>query len=82
VTYTITGSAMIKIYKPLTDPVDYAFIEQIDEFQTIPGTVMFLRAPGFGNGGQVIHEVLSPDIYPRYILNLRTRDILLKAPSE
>ena len=82
VTYTVTGSAKIKIYKSLTEPVDYKFIEQIDEFQTIPGSIMFLRAPGFGNGLQVIHEVLPPDICPRYILNLRTRDILLKGPSE
>jgi len=80
-TFTISGKAKIKIYKSLTEPVDYSFIEQIDEFETQSGTVMFLRAPGFGNGNQVIHEVLPPVEYPRYILNLRTRVSLLPQPS-
>jgi hypothetical protein len=35
---------------------------------------MFLRAPGFGNGEQIIHEVLPPlNNEERLILNLRMR---------
>lgn len=82
VTITMAGCAKVIIYKPLTDPVDYAHIESVYEFETVPGTMLFLRAGGFGNGNQVIHEVKPPTSSPRYILNLRTRETLLKAPSE
>lgn len=81
ITYTLSGSAIVKIYKPLVYPVDYNHIEQIDEFTTISGTVMFLRASSFGNGEQIIHEVLPPILRPRYIVNLRTRDTCLNQPK-
>lgn len=82
ITYTLFGEAIIKIYESLTDPIDYDFINQTDEFKTTQGTMMFLRAPGFGNGTQIIHEVMPPTICPRYILNLRTRDALLTPPDK
>ena len=81
-TFTIAGSAWMRIYESETDSPDYARLRQVDEFLTEPGTVMFLRAPGFGSGRQVIHEVLPPILAPRLILNLRMRPTVLKPPAE
>lgn len=83
VTFTIFGSAKIKIYESLVTPPDYSKLKQIDEYLTISGTVMFLRAPGFGNGEQIIHEVLPPlNNEERLILNLRMRKNVLPSPKE
>lgn len=82
VTFTIAGSAVVKIHESLVAPPDYSQLKQIDEWLTVPGTVMFLRAPGFGSGERVIHEVMSPIGGPRIILNLRMRSTILKSPSE
>lgn len=81
VTFTISGSAPVRIHKPETNPPDYRRLRQIDEFITVPGTAFFLRAPGFGSGEQEIHEVLPPIGGPRKILNLRSRPTLLPAPT-
>ncbi len=82
VTFTIRGSAWVKIYAPTTDPPDYSQLTCIDECLTTPGTVMFLRAPGFGIGTQIIHEVMPPVRESRLILNLRMRSTILKSPKE
>ncbi len=82
VTLTLKGTAQIKIYEPQTDPPDYSKIDLIDSFEASSGTVMFLRAPGFGSGKQVIHEVMPPKEIPRWILNLRMREKLLKPPQK
>lgn len=82
VTFTIFGSAWIRIYEPTTDPPQYDRLREIDAFLAEPGTAFFLRAPGYGNGEQVIHEVEAPLVAPRGILNLRMRDTVLKPPSE
>jgi len=82
VTLTITGSAWMRIYKSEVDPPDYSKLIQIDEFLTKPGTAMFLRAPGFGSGQQIIHEVMPPLSSERLIVNLRMRSTILKAPKE
>lgn len=80
ITLTIAGSAWIKIYK---ESSDYSNLVQIDEYLAVPNTVMVLRAPGFGNGEQIIHEVMPPlNNIPRIILNLRMRSTLLKTPDE
>jgi hypothetical protein len=80
-TITINGSALVRIYKAIDNPDDYSNIRVVDEFQTGPGSVMFLRAPGLGNGEQVIHEVRPPDEGSRLILNLRMRPDILPPPS-
>lgn len=82
ITCTLKGSAWMKIYKSEVDPPDYSKLVQIDEFLTQPGTAMFLRAPGFGSGQQVIHEVMPPLTGDRLILNLRMRPTILKAPQK
>ena len=81
-TITIIGSAWMRIYESETDPPDYARLRKIDEFLTEPGTMMLLRAPGFGSRKQVIHEVLPPLAAPRLIVNLRMRPTVLKPPNE
>ena len=81
-TITISGSAPVRIYEPVVDPDDYKNLRQTDEFITSPGTLMLLRAPGLGNGEQIIHEVLPPQIGSRLILNLRMRSTILKTPKE
>ena len=80
-TITISGSAPVRIYEPVADPNDYKNLRQTDEFITSPGTLMLLRAPGFGNGEQIIHEVLPPQIDSRLILNLRMRPDILRKPQ-
>ena len=81
-TITISGSALVRMYEPLADPDDYTKLRSIDEFMTSSGTLLLLRAPGFGNGEQIIHEVLPPQIGSRLILNLRMRPDILKTPKE
>lgn len=81
-TITIEGSAKVLIYEPIDDPDDYSNLKIIDEFQTQPGSIMFLKAPGLGNGEQVIHEVRPPEEGSRLILNLRMRPDILPSPSE
>jgi hypothetical protein len=81
-TYTIKGSAWMRIYESEVDPPDYTRLKHVDEFLTQPGTAMFLRAPGFGSGKQVIHEVMPPLEGSRLILNLRMRPTILKSPTE
>jgi alkylated DNA repair dioxygenase AlkB len=81
ITITISGSAIVRVLKTLGDFNDYSRLEQIDEFSTIDGSVMFLRAPGLANGERVVHQVLPPVNNIRKILNLRMRDRLLPAPS-
>lgn len=80
-TITIRGSAWVQVLEPVGDPNDYTNLTVVDQFLTEAGTLMLLRAPGLGTGGQVIHEVLSPINGDRVILNLRSRDALLKPPS-
>lgn len=82
VTITIEGSAVINIYDYLDDPDDYSKLVLKDSFVTSTGTVMLLRAPGLGNGQQIIHEVMGPEYGSRLILNLRTRPNVLKHPKE
>src|SRR3989344_675380 len=79
-TITISGSALVRIYEPLDNPDDYTKLGQTDQFLTQSGTLLLLRAPGFGTGEQTIHEVLSPLIGSRTILNLRMRPDILKNP--
>lgn len=81
-TITITGSAWVRMFEPLEDPDDYSKLKLIDQFKTKPGSIMWLRAPGLGNGNQIIHEVLPPKVGNRLILNLRMRPDILKSPSE
>ncbi len=84
-TITVTGSALVKMYEPINDPDDYTDENmcQIDEHITLPGDIMFLRAPGLNTGVQTIHEVLPPrGNDDRLILNLRMRDDILPAPEE
>ncbi len=81
-TLTIAGSAKVKIYEPYADPDDYTKLHLVDEVMTESRSVMFLRAPGFGNGQQVIHEVCPPEEDSRLILNLRMRPDILPKPSE
>ncbi len=80
ITFTISGSAWMRIYKSKVNPPDYRQLEIIDSFLTQPGTVMFLRAPGFGSGEQEIHEVMPPKNGVRDILNLRMQPTLLRHP--
>lgn len=82
VTLTISGFAWVHMYKPETDPPDYKRLQRVDSFLTGPGTVMCLRAPGFGSGLQEIHEVMPPEEGVRDILNLRKRRILLPRPGK
>ncbi|MGI8634739.1 MAG: hypothetical protein ACR2KZ_04985 [Segetibacter sp.] len=81
-TVTIHGSALVRIHEPLNDPDDYTDLSQVDECETSPGSLMLLRAPGFGVGRQAIHEVLPPRSGSRLILNLRMRPDVLKAPNQ
>ncbi len=82
VTLTISGAAVVRIHEAMDDPPDYTRLNVKDTFLTEPGTVMFLRAPGFGSGQRVIHEVMPPQQGTRCILNLRMRPTILKPPSE
>lgn len=81
VTFTLSGIAKINIYKPLTPHIDYHYLKKVDSFISKPGTVFFLRAPGFGPPDQIIHEVMPPTKIPRNILNLRMRETLLPSPK-
>jgi hypothetical protein len=81
ITYTITGSAPVRIFETLGNYWDYTNLKQVDEFVTTPGSVMLLRAPGLGNGEQVVHQVLPPLSDSRSILNLRMRPTILEQPS-
>ncbi len=81
-TWTVGGSAPVRIHRALGDPNDYENLEVIDEFEATKGGLMLLRAPGFGSGEQVIHEVLPPTNGERLVLNLRMRPDILKAPGE
>lgn len=84
VTLTLRGSALVRVFEPLADPDDYApnNLRIIDEFKTVSGSLMMLRAPGYGSGEQVIHEVLPPDNGVRNILNLRMRPNVLAQPLD
>ncbi len=81
VTYTVNGSAWMHVYTSEVDPPDYTKLTRRDSFLTRPGTAMFLRAPGFGSGKQVIHEVRPPLEGSRLIVNLRMRPTLLPSPT-
>ncbi|HVO86174.1 MAG TPA: hypothetical protein VMT23_00380 [Candidatus Binatia bacterium] len=81
VTFTIVGSTTVKIFEHTGDYWDYSKIRQTDEFETDAGTTMMLRAPGFGGGEQVIHQVLPPEHGVRDILNLRMRPSVLEQPN-
>lgn len=82
-TINITGSATIEIHETLDDPMDYTRTEQIEEFTTSPGSIMFLRAPGFDQNDmlQTLHAVSPPTTPNRLILNLRQRPTILKSPQ-
>lgn len=81
VTFTLSGVAVVRVLEPVGDPDDYTNLRLVEEFLTGPGTTLFLRAPGFGDGGQVIHEVLPPTTPDgRLILNLRARPDVLPPP--
>lgn len=80
VTITINGTAPVRIFEPKGDYWDYSNLLQTDEFNTSPGSLMLLRAPGLGSGEQVVHQVLPP-IESRAILNLRDRPSILENPS-
>ncbi len=82
VTFTLSGLAYINIYHPTTPQINYRYLEKIDTFLSEPGTMFFLRAPGFGSNEQIIHEVMPPIIAPRHILNLRMRPSLLASPQQ
>lgn len=82
ITFTLTGSAWINLYRPTTTEVDYRHLKKVDAFLSEPGTVFFLRAPGFGSHEQIIHEVMPPITAPRHILNLRMRPSLLPSPKD
>jgi hypothetical protein len=81
-TITFAGVAIVSIHEPIGDPNDYTNTIEIDRVETGPGTVMFLRAPGFRSGQQVVHEVHPPTVLPRAILNLRMRPDILPSPTE
>ncbi len=83
VTFTISGSAPVEIYRTISDPLDYSEgnVEKINDFITTPGSIMMLRAPGFGTGEQVPHKILQPTVTPRDILNLRMRPTVLEQPT-
>lgn len=81
-TITIAGSAIVKMLEPIDEPDDYSNLKTKFEFLTKPGSIMWLRAPGFGNGKQEIHEVSPPINNSRLILNLRMRPNILKRPIE
>jgi hypothetical protein len=81
VTFTLSGSGMVRIFEAVGDnPNDYSQLSQTDEFRTLPGSLMLLRAPGLGNGEQVIHQVLPPAAGRRLIVNLRMRPDVLPPP--
>jgi hypothetical protein len=82
VTLTLRGSAVVRVFEPFEDPDDYSptNLRVIDEFRTASGSLMMLRAPGYGSGGQIIHEVLPPEHGVRNILNLRMRPDVLTRP--
>lgn len=82
VTFTLAGSAWMRIYASDVNPPDYRRLTQIGEYLTAPGMALFLRAPGFGSGEQVIHEVMSPLSSSRLIVNLRMRPTVLVPPTE
>jgi hypothetical protein len=79
-TVTIRGKAWVRILEPINDPNDYTNLRVVHEHLTSDGTLMLLRAPGLGNGNQVIHEVKSP-LDTRLILNLRCRPNVLPQPK-
>lgn len=81
-TITVNGRALVRIHDPTDDPDDYSCTKVIDRFETSPGSIMFLRAPGLSSGEQVIHEVISPQQGSRLILNLRMRPDVLKNLQE
>ncbi len=81
ITFTLCGSAPVRVLKPLGHPNDYTNLAVVEEFVTRPGSIMMLRAPGLGNGEQHIHEVLPPIECPRLIINLRMRPDVLPRPS-
>ncbi len=81
-TFTISGSAWVHIYESEVDPPDYKRLRKTASFLTQPGTVMVLRAPGFGSGIQKIHEVMPPQNGKRDILNLRMRPRVLPRPGQ
>ena len=78
ITITVYGKSFIRMFESLGDPDDYTKVRMIDEFLTGPGSVMFLRAPGLGNGEQVIHEAVPPEHGSRLVLNLRMRPDILE----
>lgn len=77
VTFTLSGSAKVKIFEPLGEPDDYSNLRQVDEFQAEEGGIMLLRAKGLGNGERTIHQVLPPTSSERSVLNLRMRPDIL-----
>lgn len=81
VTFTLLGSAAVRVLEPTAHPDDYTRLHAIDEVVARPATAMFLRAPGLGSGEQVVHAVDPPIGGPRVILNLRTRPDVLRDPA-
>lgn len=79
-TLTLFGSAHVRIHVPEGDPPDEKRLRQVDEFLVQPGTAMFLRSGGFGDGTRVIHDVIQR-VVPRGILNLRMYPTVL-SPQE
>lgn len=80
VTISLSSYAWMNLYDPLTDPVDYTHLRRFKSVLLGPGSVMLLRAPGFGSGEQVIHGVMPPFAGVRDILNLRMRPTVLPQP--
>ncbi|GAC1391608.1 MAG: hypothetical protein NVSMB46_04730 [Candidatus Saccharimonadales bacterium] len=79
-TFTIVGSAIIRIFEPIGNDKDYSNLRQIDEVMTSDGSLMLLKAPGWGDDIQTIHQVLPPITESRSILNLRMRSSILNQP--
>lgn len=69
-TITLQGSASVRIHEALGNPDEYTNTQVIDELEAQPGDIMFLRAPGLGDGGRVVHEALPPKDGTRLILDL------------
>jgi hypothetical protein len=69
-TITLSGQAIVKILESLGAAQDYSRLRVIDSCIASRGTIMLLRASGYGLGYPVIHQVEPPTNGDRAILNL------------
>ncbi len=73
-TVTLEGSTFVNIFKESSESEERGDFIEADEFETLPGDMMLMRAPGLGDTDAQAQEIISPREGRGLILNLHMAD--------